>query len=89
MAEANEQEVLRLWQGLGYYSRARNLLRTAKQIHYTHQGQWPQTAKALIQLPGIGAYTAAAIASLAYQEPGACIGWQCVSCGSTLFCPTR
>ncbi len=68
LARANEQEVLRLWQGLGYYTRARNLHACAKSIVEKHDGKFPRTYDALMQLPGIGAYTAAAIASFAFDE---------------------
>ena len=66
LAEAPEQEVLRLWSGLGYYSRARNLQRAARQIVATHGGEFPRTAGAALALPGIGSYTAAAILSIAF-----------------------
>lgn len=66
LALAEEDEVMRLWQGLGYYSRARNLHRAAKQI--AEKGQFPRTYDELITLPGVGKYTAAAIASFAYDE---------------------
>ncbi len=69
LAEAEEQEVLKLWEGLGYYSRARNLHRAAKAVVAEFGGQLPRTAEALQQLPGIGPYTAAAIASIAFDEP--------------------
>jgi A/G-specific adenine glycosylase len=68
LARAKEQEVLRLWQGLGYYTRARNLHACAKTIVEKHKGKFPHTYDTLIQLPGIGAYTAAAIASFAFDE---------------------
>ncbi len=68
LANASEQEVLRLWQGLGYYSRARNLHRCAKQIVEHHHGKFPTTYHELIQLPGIGDYTASAIASFAFMR---------------------
>lgn len=68
LAKADEQEVLRLWQGLGYYSRARNLHSCAKTIVKDYEGKFPQTYKELIKLKGIGAYTAAAIASFAFDE---------------------
>jgi A/G-specific adenine glycosylase len=67
LAEADEQEVLRLWQGLGYYSRARNLHKAAKAIVRDHQGRVPDTVDELLKLPGIGRYTAGAIASLAHH----------------------
>lgn len=70
---ANEKEVLRLWQGLGYYSRARNLLACARVIKTQYNGKFPSASEALLKLPGIGPYTAAAIASFAFNEPVAAI----------------
>lgn len=69
MADAPEEQVLKLWQGLGYYSRARNLHATAKQVAYTLGGTFPDTYKGLLELKGVGNYTAAAIASICYGEP--------------------
>ncbi len=69
LADAPEQEVLKAWEGLGYYSRARNLHNAARIICTGMNGVFPGSAKALRELPGIGAYTAAAIASIAYDEP--------------------
>jgi A/G-specific adenine glycosylase len=66
LADASEQEVLQLWQGLGYYSRARNLLAAAKQIATEHRGIVPRDVPSLLTLPGIGRYTAGAIASIAF-----------------------
>lgn len=68
LAKASEQEVLKLWQGLGYYSRARNLHFTAQYITEDLQGIFPKTYADLLQLKGVGKYTAAAIASFAYGE---------------------
>jgi A/G-specific adenine glycosylase len=68
LANANEQEVLRLWQGLGYYSRARHLLGTAKILVEQKNGMIPDSVEALLDLPGIGRYTAGAIASLAFEK---------------------
>ncbi len=68
LANATEQEVLKLWQGLGYYSRARNLHFTAKYIVNELQGEFPTNYKDLLKLKGVGKYTAAAIASFAYGE---------------------
>jgi A/G-specific adenine glycosylase len=69
LAAATEQEVLTLWQGLGYYSRARNLLKCAQLITRDFSGAFPQTTQALLTLPGIGHYTAAAIAAIAFKQP--------------------
>ncbi|MBP6410926.1 MAG: A/G-specific adenine glycosylase [Pseudarcicella sp.] len=68
LAAASQDEVLRLWQGLGYYSRARNMHNTAKQIVNEHNGFFPDSYSGLLKLKGIGPYTAAAIASFCYQE---------------------
>lgn len=73
LAAAPEDEVLRLWEGLGYYSRARNLLAAARRVMTDHGGVLPQEPDALRALPGIGAYTAAAIASIAHGRRVACV----------------
>lgn len=69
LAGAREHDVLRLWEGLGYYSRARNLRLAAKQIVAESAGTIPHDVSELLRLPGIGRYTAGAIASLAYDRP--------------------
>ena len=66
LASAPEEEVLRFWSGLGYYSRARNLQRAAQSIVAKHGGKFPRTEKEALALPGIGRYTAAAVLSIAY-----------------------
>ncbi len=68
LAAANEEDVLRLWEGLGYYSRARNLRKAAQAI-IANGGEFPQTVEQLLQLPGIGRYTAGAIVSFAFDRP--------------------
>lgn len=68
LAGASEDAVLKAWQGLGYYSRARNLHATSKIISELHQGQFPSSSVELLKLKGIGPYTAAAIASFAWNE---------------------
>jgi len=68
LAAAEESEVLALWSGLGYYRRARMLLRGAQFVERELHGKMPQTAKELLSLPGVGAYTSAAIASIAFGE---------------------
>lgn len=68
LANASEQDVLQAWEGLGYYSRARNLHRAAQQVLLEHNGQIPQQREALERLSGIGPYTAGAIASIAFGE---------------------
>ena len=69
LANANEDGVLRLWSGLGYYSRARNLRRAARQVVDQHGGQFPRDYGKALALAGIGHYTAAAVLSIAYDEP--------------------
>jgi len=71
LADATEDEVLRLWQGLGYYSRARNLHFAARQI--VDMGAFPQTLEGIRSLKGVGDYTAAAIASMAFGLPAAAV----------------
>jgi A/G-specific adenine glycosylase len=66
LAEAPPEEVLRLWSGLGYYSRARNLQKAAQQIVALHGGQFPQDEESILALPGIGSYTGAAVLSIAF-----------------------
>lgn len=68
LAAAPEEEVLRMWSGLGYYSRARNLQQAAKQIVAKHGGEFPRTKTEVMELAGIGEYTAAAILSIAFGE---------------------
>ena len=69
LAEAAEQEVLKYWQGLGYYSRARNLHAAAKTIVNEYEGEFPQEYSDILKLKGIGEYTAAAIISFAWNKP--------------------
>ncbi|MCL5271790.1 MAG: A/G-specific adenine glycosylase [Gammaproteobacteria bacterium] len=71
LAHANEDEVLSLWSGLGYYSRARNLHATAKIINESYLGLFPEQLQDLVNLPGIGPSTAAAIVSQAFNKPAA------------------
>jgi A/G-specific adenine glycosylase len=69
LARAPQEKVLRLWSGLGYYSRARNLHRAAQAIAARKGGRFPRTLDAALALPGIGRYTAAAVLSIAYDQP--------------------
>ncbi|QDU58506.1 A/G-specific adenine glycosylase [Aeoliella mucimassa] len=69
LADADEQQVLRLWEGLGYYRRARMLHAAAQQVSRELEGKFPETVEELMQLPGIGRYTAGAIVSIAYDKP--------------------
>ena len=69
LAQAEDADVMAAWAGLGYYARARNLLKCARVVHHDHGGVFPDTFDGLIALPGIGPYTAAAIASIAFDLP--------------------
>ena len=69
LADAQQDQVLRMWEGLGYYSRARNLHKAAQTVIREFEGQFPDTVDQLKQLPGIGPYTAGAIASFAFDQP--------------------
>ena len=73
LARAPEETVLRLWEGLGYYSRARNLMAAARRIMAEHGGVFPEREEQIRQLPGVGLYTAAAVASIAFGKPVACV----------------
>lgn len=69
LTAAPEERVLKLWEGLGYYSRARNLHRAATRIVGSGAGRFPETVESLLELPGIGRYTAGAVASIAFNQP--------------------
>lgn len=69
LAEVEEEKLLKLWEGLGYYNRVRNLQKAAKVVMDEYQGELPSDYEKLLTLPGIGTYTAGAIASIAYQQP--------------------
>ncbi len=69
LAAVCDEKLLKLWEGLGYYSRARNLKKAAQVIVQQYGGAFPQTYEELVQLPGIGAYTAGAIASICFNQP--------------------
>ena len=73
LANASQDDVLKSWQGLGYYSRARNLHETAQYIAHSKEGNFPTTYKELLKLKGVGDYTASAIASICYKEPVAVV----------------
>ncbi|HRG00294.1 MAG TPA: A/G-specific adenine glycosylase [Bacteroidia bacterium] len=73
LAEAPEDKIMRLWQGLGYYSRARNLHAAAKAIKLNHKGVFPKTYESIKELKGVGDYTAAAVSSFAYNLPHAVV----------------
>jgi A/G-specific adenine glycosylase len=85
LADAPMDEVLKMWQGLGYYTRARNLHDTARVIVRDHQGAFPRKYEELLRLKGIGSYTAAAIASMAFKEPVALVDGNVYRVLSRLF----
>ena len=85
LAAASEIEVLKEWQGLGYYSRARNMLHCAREVQEKYNGRFPSSYKELVQLPGIGCYTAAAVASIAFMEPIAVVDGNVIRVLSRLF----
>ena len=69
LANADDELLHKLWEGLGYYSRARNLLKTAKIVAEEYGGQFPSSHKDILALPGIGEYTAGAISSICFESP--------------------
>ena len=73
LASCEEEKLLKLWEGLGYYSRVRNLQKAAKIIVEKYDGEFPQTVEELKELPGIGGYTAGAIASIAFGQKAAAV----------------
>lgn len=85
LAEADEHDVLHAWQGLGYYSRARNLRQGAQQVLAEHGGRVPDSVEALLALPGVGRYTAGAIASIAYNVSAPIVDGNVIRVLSRLF----
>ena len=85
LAAATEEEVLKMWQGLGYYSRARNLHQCAKQVVEQYDGKFPADYEKLKKLKGVGNYTAAAIASIAFNLPHAVVDGNVYRVLSRLF----
>lgn len=85
LAEADEHDVLHAWQGLGYYSRARNLRLGAQQVLAEHGGRVPDSVAALLSLPGVGRYTAGAIASIAYNVSAPIVDGNVIRVLSRLF----
>ncbi len=85
LAAASEDEVLRMWQGLGYYSRARNLHAAARAVVAGHGGRFPASYEAVRALPGVGEYTAAAVCSAAFGLPVAAVDGNVLRVVSRLF----
>ena len=86
LAEAPEQDVLHAWAGLGYYRRARQLHRLARQVERDHGGDIPAERILLGGLPGVGPYTGAAVASIAFGLPEACVDGNVIRVLSRVFC---
>lgn len=85
LANADQQTVLKLWEGLGYYSRARNMYRAAQVVVRDWGGNFPQSVGSLMELPGIGRYTAGAIASIAFNKPAAVLDGNVIRVFTRLF----
>ena len=86
LAAAEEEEVVRYWQGLGYYSRARNLLKGVREVSQSYGGQVPETKEEITSLSGVGDYTAGAILSIAYNRKEAAIDGNVLRVFSRLYC---
>ena len=89
LAAASQEDVLKQWEGLGYYSRARNLHKAARIVSNDWKGRFPRTAEEIIKLPGIGSYTAAAIGSLAFNLDLAVLDGNVIRVLSRLFAYTK
>ena len=85
LAAASLDEVLVAWAGLGYYARARNLHKCAKAVAGQHGGRFPDTEAGLLELPGVGAYTAAAVAAIAFGRPATVVDGNVERVGARLF----
>lgn len=85
LATASEEEILRAWEGLGYYNRVRNLQKTARAVYEEHEGIFPDSLAGLKELPGIGPYTAAAVASFSYNAPAPLVDANVLRVFSRLF----
>ena len=85
MANASEADILEEWAGLGYYARARNLLKCAKEVAKNHNGLFPEEEDVLRSLPGIGEYTAAAISAIAFDKPAVVVDGNIERVGSRVF----
>lgn len=89
LADAQEETLLKLWEGLGYYNRVRNLNKAARMIMEDYQGKMPDDYEELLKLPGIGGYTAGAIASIAYGRPVPAVDGNVLRVMSRLRCDDR
>lgn len=89
VAEAREDGILKLWEGLGYYSRARNIQKAVKQIMEKHGGEFPSNYEDILALPGVGKYTACAIASIAFNQDRPVVDGNVIRVLSRLFLYTK
>lgn len=89
VAEAPEDKVLKLWEGLGYYSRARNIQKAAKQIVEKHKAEFPSNYDDILALPGVGKYTAGAISSIAFNQDRPLVDGNVIRVLSRLFLYTK
>lgn len=89
VAEAPEDKVLKLWEGLGYYSRARNIQKAARQIVERHDGEFPSSYDDILALPGVGKYTAGAISSIAFNQGQPLVDGNVIRVLSRLFLYTK
>lgn len=89
LAEAEEEHILKLWEGLGYYSRVRNMQTAAKQVMEEYGGSLPADYKKLLSLKGIGSYTAGAVASIAFSLPFAAVDGNVLRVMSRIFADSR
>lgn len=89
LADAREETLLKLWEGLGYYNRVRNLKKAARKIVEEHEGKMPDSYEELLKLPGIGSYTAGAIASIAYNRRIPAVDGNVLRVLSRLRCDSR
>lgn len=85
LAEADEEQLLKLWEGLGYYSRVRNLGKAAQKVMEEYGGEMPSTVEELLKLPGIGSYTAGAISSIAYGKAAPAVDGNVLRVMSRIF----
>jgi A/G-specific adenine glycosylase len=86
LARAKPEKIHKLWEGLGYYSRVRNMQQAAKAIMTEHGGRFPETFESVLELPGIGRYTAGAICSIAFNQPRPILDGNVIRVLTRLFC---
>ncbi len=85
LAEAEEDDLLKTWEGLGYYNRARNLQKTARAVISGHAGEFPRDYDSILNLPGVGPYTAGAVMSFAFDQKAAIVDGNVIRVLSRMF----